>query len=51
MRVVPYISFNGDCEEALSFYQRALGGSVDLIRFDKFGVHWGVEFELQEEHQ
>lgn len=34
MRVVPYVSFNGTCEEAITFYQKALGGTVDLIRFD-----------------
>lgn len=51
MRVVPDISFNGDCEEAPAFYQRAMGGSVDLIWFDTFGVHWVIEFEPQEEHQ
>jgi PhnB protein len=28
MRVIPYIMFNGNCEEALNFYAKALGGQV-----------------------
>ena len=29
----PYIFFNGNCREVLSFYQRCLGGELDLQRF------------------
>ena len=27
MQVSPYLSFNGDCEEAFTFYQKAIGGT------------------------
>src|SRR5215469_16864437 len=34
MQVQPYLNFNGRCEEALEFYQRALGAEVTaLMRF------------------
>jgi PhnB protein len=34
MRVQPYISFNGRCEEALDFYKKALGAEVVcMMRF------------------
>jgi PhnB protein len=34
MQVQPYLSFDGRCEEAIQFYQRALGAEVTtLIRF------------------
>ena len=34
MQLTPYIMFNGNCEEALSFYEKALGGTIkDLMRF------------------
>lgn len=32
--IQPYLYFNGCCEEALAFYQKALGATVDmLLRF------------------
>ena len=35
MQVTPYIMFNGNCEEALKFYEKALGGEIkDLMRFE-----------------
>jgi len=33
MKAVPYISFNGNCEEAISFYQKVLGGDIQIMRF------------------
>ena len=34
MQVQPYLSFDGRCEEAIQFYQRALGAEVTtLVRF------------------
>ena len=34
MQVAPYLSFDGDCEEAFAFYARCLGGQVrDLFRY------------------
>ena len=35
MTITPYIMFNGNCEEALNFYAKALGGEIkDLQRFE-----------------
>lgn len=35
MQVTAYLHFNGDCEAALKFYERALGGKIDcLIRYE-----------------
>jgi len=31
MELVPYLFFNGECENALSFYQKALGAKVPLL--------------------
>lgn len=31
----PYLNFNGDCEEALQFYQKALGANVHAL------MRWG----------
>ena len=28
MEISPYLSFNGDCEKAFKFYEKALGGKV-----------------------
>ena len=28
MKVIPYLIFNGNCEEALNFYTKALGGNL-----------------------
>lgn len=34
MQVTPYIIFNGQCEEALHFYEKALNGQIkDLSRY------------------
>ena len=31
MKVNPYLSFEGRCEEALNFYQQALGAQVGML--------------------
>jgi len=28
----PYLTFNGDCAEAMRFYQKTLGGKLDLMK-------------------
>ena len=36
MRVEPYLMFNGRCEEALAFYNRAIGAQTTMVmRFDE----------------
>ena len=35
MQITPYIMFNGNCEAALKYYEKALGGEIrDLMRFE-----------------
>lgn len=35
MQLTPYIIFNGSCEQALKFYEQALGGEIkDLMRYE-----------------
>ncbi len=35
MQIVPYIMFNGRCEEALNFYAKAFEGEIkDLMRYE-----------------
>ncbi len=34
MQMVPYLSFNGQCEEAFKFYEKVLGGKIlAMMRF------------------
>ena len=36
MAIQPYLFFNGRCEEAVAFYQKALGAQLSmLMRFDE----------------
>ena len=48
MQVVPYLSFNGQCEAAFNLYAKCLGGKVgDLFRYggspmaDQAPPYWG----------
>ena len=35
LEMMPYLSFQGNCEEALHFYQKILGGEVEIVsRYD-----------------
>ena len=31
--LIPYITFNGNCAEAVDFYQSALGGETQILRY------------------
>jgi len=31
MEVIPYVFFNGNCKEAIKFYERVLGGKVQAL--------------------
>ena len=33
----PYLNFNGNAREAMTFYQQVLGGKLDVSTFDEFG--------------
>ena len=34
MKLNPYISFEGNCEEALNFYKDAIGGELTIMRYE-----------------
>lgn len=47
MQLNPYLSFNGNCEEAFKFYERCLGGKIvamithaEAPMADKFPAEW-----------
>lgn len=42
MQLNPYLNFNGDCEAAFRFYERALGGKIDCLI-----LHEGTPAEQQ----
>ena len=45
MRLFPYLSFAGNCEEALTFYKEALGGEiVQLGRYGESPMKSPVEY-------
>jgi len=31
LKLIPHLSFNGDCEEALHFYEKTLGGKIEFM--------------------
>src|SRR5260221_8599968 len=33
MEVAPYLLFQGNCKEAFEFYEKALGGKLDMMTF------------------
>lgn len=35
IQIIPYLMFEGNCEEALHFYQRTIGGEITIVnRYD-----------------
>ena len=42
MKAIPYISFNGKCEEAINFYQSVIGGKTNLMRFSDLPSDEGI---------
>lgn len=41
----PYLTFNGNCEEAMMFYKEALGGELSVMRFE------GSPVEVSDDYQ
>lgn len=41
MQLAPYLFFDGTCEDALTFYARALGGQITAI--NRYGESPGAE--------
>lgn len=37
LQLVPYIFFQGNCKEAMEFYQKALGGTLALTTYKEVG--------------
>ncbi len=42
MKGIPYVSFNGNCEEAVRFYHSILGGELELLRFKDMPENGGM---------
>jgi PhnB protein len=36
IELAPYLNFNGNCEEAMKFYQSVLGGELEINRFSEY---------------
>ena len=32
LKLVPYLSFNGECEEAFKLYEKCLGGKITFMQ-------------------
>jgi len=37
-QLAPYLNFDGNCEEAMKFYQSILGGELEITRFSDFAT-------------
>lgn len=35
--ITPYLNFDGNCREAMTFYQRCLGGELNVMTFGEAG--------------
>lgn len=42
MKITPYISFKGNCEEAILFYQEVFGGDIQIMRFRELPEDEGI---------
>ena len=42
MKAIPYVSFNGNCEEAIQFYHSVLGGKLEILRFKDLPDEEGI---------
>jgi PhnB protein len=48
MRLNPYLTFDGTCAEAMTFYQRCLGGELSLQTAAESGAAEHVEEQYRE---
>ena len=46
MQIQPYVFFDGSCEQALQFYQRAVGAKVEMLMRYKENPQPSPEFRL-----
>ena len=42
MKVTPYVSYNGKCEEAVLFYRSVLGGEAQFMRYSDLPPEEGI---------
>jgi len=47
MKISPYLHFNGNCSEAIAFYEKALGGTAKIMRYGE--VPPEEDFQVAEE--
>ena len=40
--VIPYLNFDGNCEEAFEFYQSVFGGEISITRFKDLDDNMGA---------
>jgi PhnB protein len=46
IQLMPYIKFNGECEEALNMYKQILGGEVTIVnRYDNPAMNAPAEYQ------
>ncbi|CAL1519537.1 VOC family protein [Chitinophaga sp. MM2321] len=46
IKLIPYLNFNGNCEEALNFYSGILNGTVEIqSRYDNPAMHAPDEYK------
>lgn len=44
-QIIPYITYNGQCEEALEFYKSVFGGTVEIVtRYDNPAMNAPEEY-------
>lgn len=43
MQATPYLAFDGRAEEAMTFYQAALGGQLDIVRIKDIPMEGGSD--------
>lgn len=44
MKVTPYLTFSGNCEQAVNFYKSVFGGKIDILRFNSIPAEEGMSF-------
>jgi PhnB protein len=47
-RLIPYLSFTGNCREAMTFYRDCLGGQLELQTFAEAPMSEGMPAEMRE---
>jgi len=48
LKLTPYLGFDGNCSEAMRFYEKALGGTVESMTFAQAPASEGIPAEFGE---